>query len=195
VPTDTDYTVYVNASWAPVRADLPAGALSAARATGAAAIRALQTMSWAGAAAPLTGARADQAKGTLAGGSALYVAATPSRNWQLHVGGRTLAGTPAFGAGTLFEVPAGSGGTATLVATTSGSERSAQLLFAGLWLIVLVAVVIDRWRRSRAGAYDETVQAEWFTPVAPPRRRSTRRDVAVPNAPVGMDSDEVWIDA
>jgi hypothetical protein len=58
---------------------------------------------------------------------------------------------------------------------------------------VLLVIGLDRRRRVRSGTPDETVRPEWFTPLTPARRPTRTR--AVSNAPVGMDSDELWIDA
>jgi len=200
------YTVYANAAWVPVRTTLSASGLSAARLSGPAGLRRLQVTNLSGTAgstnppAGLTGHSAGRATGPAPkAGTTLYVAATPSRHWQLRVGGRVERGRAAFGGvGTTFAVPSASppaaGSRASLVATTVGSLRLAQLIFAGLWLLAGAIVIAGHWQRSRAAVPAETVDPEWFAPSGSARPRS-RRSAAVSNAPVGMDSDEVWVDA
>jgi GT2 family glycosyltransferase len=196
VPQDTssEFTVYSNAAWAPVRTVLPGPAVATASLQGLAGLRRLQTTSLVNSTPSLTGSRPDRALGPVTGGSDVYVAATPDHGWDLKVDGQTIKGTPAFGVGMMFKVPAGVSGRGTLTVATSGTDRTAQIIFAALWALVIVVVSADKLRRSRAGSKTETVMPEWFTPLSPHRGRP-RRGAAVTNAPVGMGSDEVWIDA
>ncbi len=195
VASDSDYRVYVNSAWAPVRVAVSGHALQVARTAAATGGRVVEGTSLAGGSAVLTGRDPASASGNVPAGAAVYVAATPSARWRLRVGGESVAGTPALGAGMLFDLTGGQGGSASLAASTSTPTRVAQVIFAALWVLVAAGVVADRWRRSRAGVPSETVEAEWFTPLAPHRRRASRRRKAVSNAPKGMDSDEVWVDA
>jgi GT2 family glycosyltransferase len=190
---DPNYTVYENAAWAPARSVLPASAVGAVTTTGATALRRLETTDLSAARPVLTGGHQQDVRGAVPGGSTLLVSAGSAAAWRLRVAGRTLHAKPAFGAALAFTIPSGAAGRASLSATPSAALRVGQLLLVAVWAAVLLVIGLDRRRRVRSGTPDETVRPEWFTPLTPARRPTRTR--AVSNAPVGMDSDELWIDA
>jgi hypothetical protein len=191
---DPDYLVYENAAWVPGRAVLPPSALAAAAAHGPGALRLLEDTYLSGARPVLTGGRPDRVSGAVPSAATILVSAGSAGSWRLRVAGRTLHPRRAFGDVLSFTVPPGTGGRATLVASISLVDRAGQLVLVAVWVAVIAVIALDRRRRVRSGTPDETVRPEWFTPLASVRRRPARSR-AVSNAPVGMDSDEVWIDA
>jgi GT2 family glycosyltransferase len=189
---DPDYTVYVNAAWAPVRAVLSPAV--AAAASGASSPAAIEQTNLAGSPSALSGAGDDRATGVVAAGSTVFVSASDGPGWRLRVAGRSLSPTPAFGSAMAFSVPATGGGPAVLTAGVSRPERVAQAGGVALWAVAVVVIIVDRRRRTRPGARPETVRPEWFTPLAPTltaNRRSRRR----PDRSAGTADDEVWVDA
>lgn len=194
---DADYTVYVNAAWAPARAVLSAPAAAAVPAAGApgdAVARTLEQLDLAGSTPALTGSPWD-GRGRLQGPASLYVASSPGSGWSLDVAGRAIARRPAFGAGQLFSVPPGVAGAAVLAAPTATVDRVGQVVEVGLWVLALAYVVVDR--RRRRDRTEEVVDPEWFEALAPVHPRRQRRGGSNSGLTAGgadLDSQEVWID-
>jgi hypothetical protein len=199
---DPNYTVYENAAWAPARAVLPADAAVVAAANTEQGRRQEQQLDLSGALPVLTGGSATSTQGTVPAGSLVYIASTRSSRWQLRAGGSTIAPTPAFGWGMGFKVPGPAGqvsdlsslSSARLTYTASPWSRVVQLAEVVLWGGALALVALDG-RRRRTGRHGmETVDPEWFVPLAPAatRARSPRLD----HGPTYNDltGDEVWTD-
>ncbi|MCU4185692.1 glycosyltransferase [Acidiferrimicrobium sp. IK] len=197
---DADYSVYVNAAWAPAHSVLTpavAASLPAATAGAAATARAVEALRLAGSAPVLTGS-ADGGRGRVPAPSTLYVASSPGGGWTLRAGGAKVTGSPALGVGERFDVPAAASGrsvAATLQAPSSTGARAGQLAEVVLWLLVVAGLVLDQ-RRRRSGT-PETVRPEWFTPLAPQRSGRRRRGGSNSGLSAGdadLGNEEVWID-
>ncbi|HWG73016.1 MAG TPA: glycosyltransferase family 2 protein [Acidimicrobiales bacterium] len=153
---DPNYSVYVNAAWAPQKALLPAAAVAAATAGsgpagGADQQRTDQAVSLQGAHPALVGGGDGSAAGRLPNGGDLYVAATDSGRWQLHTGGRTVGPAKAFGWAMIFPT---AGGPASLAVVAPAAARGAMVIEVIVWLMVVVLVVAGgrRTRRSSPGS-------------------------------------------
>jgi hypothetical protein len=192
---DPNYVVYENAAWAPARMVLPPAGAAVAGTDEASAQRLIQETDLRSGHPVLTGAAPSRLSGTAPVGQTVYVASTRSNGWRLRTGGAKVPPVPAFGWAMSFAVPAGVTGTATQVTTLSFSpslgSRVAQQIELILWAAAVLVVVADMKRRRSRGVTRETVDPEWFTPlaVAAPDA-STRRSATVES---GGD-DEVWID-
>jgi GT2 family glycosyltransferase len=196
---DQNYQVFENAAWAPVRAVLPAAAVSASRAGAGAVNHLLQSTSLQAAKPVLTGTGPAHASGTVPGGSDVYVGTTRSGGWHLAAGGTTVRARPAFGWAMSFQsgVGAGGAGAPTSGSSASGSSasgsvsggavsarlfydppflvRGVQVLEILLWVVAIAYLIVDRRRRSRGEP--EVADPAWFVPMAasaavsPPRSR------------------------
>ncbi len=194
---DSNYTVYVNAAWAPARTILSpasAGALRTPGADSATVARAVEQLDLAGSRPVLPGS-VDQGRGDVPAPSIVYVASSPG-GWTLRVGGHDLAGTPALGAGESFRVPATASATtvrATLRAPSSAGDRAAQVAELLLWALVAAGLLFDRRRRS---GVEETVSPEWFAPLAlrPTRHRRSGSNSGLAAGDADLGTEEVWID-
>jgi len=136
-------TVYQNDAWMALRAQLPDGAVAAAKLNDP---RVAEQVDLASAAPVLRhGVPPTTAKGSLAAGAVVEVASAPSGHWQLSVGGASAARQGAFGAANLFTV-AGPG-QATLRYNTPVGWHLVIALDACVWAAALVAVASGRRRR------------------------------------------------
>ncbi len=197
VSPDPNYTVYFNAAWLPVRAVLSTttAALAAQPATPDSIARALERLDGTGTGPILPGTGAG-GRGRVPGGRSVYVAASADRGWRLHVDGQSIAPRSAFGWAMRFATPPGGSATATLTAPSSGLATAGQIGELVLWVLVLAVVAVDR-RRRLATAASETVQPEWFVPLAVSGSRSDGRTGSRSGLSAGdadLSSDEVWID-
>ncbi|HEX6392447.1 MAG TPA: glycosyltransferase [Acidimicrobiales bacterium] len=214
---DSNYTVYRNAAWMPVKAALPESALAVARA-GAAGRVELQQLDLSGAVPVLTGP-GNVTSGRVAAGSTVYVASTRDGGWNLQVGSSSLSPRPGFGWGMRFKVPGGGGspgggsaggggaGTAasggaprlvraTLHAPSPLGIRAAQVVEIALWLLALGFVTLDIRKRRNEDVDPEVVRPEWFVPVSPAADRRNWRS-GPSSSSLGaedMKGDEVWAD-
>jgi hypothetical protein len=195
INVDANYTVYQNAAWAPLRAVLPAGALPVAAATTSAGVRSLQQTDLSGATPVLTGGTPSRVRGQVPAGSTVYVGATRSGAWRLHVGSSSVRPQPAFGWAMSFAVPPGAGGPATLQAQPSWGLRAGLLVEVVLWLAAIAVASIDLRRRRAEDPPTETVRPEWFVPLSAAADRSSwRRSAAGGLGAEDLKGDEVWID-
>jgi GT2 family glycosyltransferase len=168
---DPDYTVYLNAAWAPARSVPPAAADGSLATSDN---RAVQGVDLTGAAPVLTGGSATRVSGQVPSGSTVYVASTSSGGWSLSAGGHTVPRSRAFGWAMSFHVPAGAaaGTPARLVYGPPFLVRAGYVLQIVLWIGVPIAVLADRRRRSGGG---EVADPSWFAAEqAPVRRRRGR---------------------
>ncbi len=154
----TALTVYQNDAWAPLRVQLPDGAVAAAQLNDPRAARAVDLS--AGLAVLPHGSGATGATGVLPTGAVVEVAAAPSNHWRLSVAGKSAARRAGFGSANLFTV--GAGGPASLHYGTPIGWRLADVAEAGLWVVALLVVV--RGRRREA----EVADAESAPPPATP---------------------------
>jgi GT2 family glycosyltransferase len=208
---DSNYTVYRNAAWMPVKASLPQSALPAAHAGPAGRVQ-VQQLDLSGAGPVLTGP-GNVVRGRVAAGSTVYVGSTRDAGWTLDVGSRSVSPRPAFGSGMTFSIPgaggagvagaAGSGGgapprldRATLHAPSPLGFRAAQISEIVLWLVVLGFVVLDIRKRRSEEIDPEVVRPEWFVPVSPAadRRNWRSRPSSQSLGAEDMKGDEVWVD-
>lgn len=167
---DPNYTIYLNAAWAPVRMVLPQAAEGVAGLNGGDLIRQLPQADLAGATAVLTGGSADGVSGLVPTGQTVEVGSSRSGGWHLSVGGHNVAPTASFGWAMSFAVPA----------ATTPEERArlgygAPLLVRGgvilgviLWLAAASFAVSDRRRRSRSAVVEEA-DPSWFEPASTAR--------------------------
>jgi GT2 family glycosyltransferase len=196
VDIDPDETVYINAAWAPARAVVDPSVAAVAAAPAAAQPRLLGLADLAGGTRPvLTGSRPDYARGPVAAGATVTVAASRTSSWSLRVDGRTVGPQPAYGWSMRFTVPAGATGTATLSAGTSTGARVGQIVDVVLWGLAVAVLILDR--RRRLSRPPELVRPEWFVPLVLPRRASTRSGSrsGLTGGDSDLGSDELWIDA
>jgi GT2 family glycosyltransferase len=201
---DSNYTVYENSAWAPVRSVLSPTAAGGVSASGADNLRALQQTDLAGAVPVLTGGAPHSVSGQVPSGEAVYVGSTRDSGWSLTAGGHRSAPTAAFGWAMSFQVPANAEATGPVAARLSYSPpflvRAGYVIAILLWIGAIVVIGLDRRSRSRAGrAGAEVVDPEWFAPassVAPRRSRPHFRPGPGPAArPVGDRSAvEAWSD-
>jgi GT2 family glycosyltransferase len=148
VPVDATLHVYRNASWAPTRATLPAGAAESSG--GSDAFRSAIATDLRGATPALRdGLGYAAARGDVANGDDIYLAAGTSTHWSLSVGGHNVPRRTAFGWANLFA--ADRTGRATLQFNTPIQRR---LLLAGqvaLWAAAVIVLIRLR-RRERDAA-------------------------------------------
>jgi GT2 family glycosyltransferase len=200
---DSNFAVYQNSAWAPVRSVLVTSASQ--EAAGAANSRRLiQQLDLTGAEPVLTGANPASSNGLVPVGSTVYVASTRSEGWRLDVEGRSIGATPGFGWGMSFHVPApevaGTSGVPTLVPAQLTFHvpfwtRAGQSFELLLWAVGLALLLIDLRRRRRAGAEREAVNPDWFTPMSTPAGRSKGlRSVEGPEVHDDRDDDDARID-
>jgi hypothetical protein len=159
VPDQPDaITVYQNDAWAPMRVQLPDGAIGPAQLNDPRVARAVDLAT--GTAVLRAASGATTARGTLGAGAVVEVAQAPSSHWQLRVGGVDAAWQPAFGVANLFST--GSGGAASLSYATPLGWHLAIAGEVVLWVAALAALALARRRPVPA---DE--QPEAATPAAP----------------------------
>jgi len=136
------FTVYQNDAWAPMRVQLPDGAVAAAQLDDPRAARTVDLT--AGTPVLPRASGPTTARGTLAAGAVVEVAQAPSGHWHLRVDGTGASRQPAFGSANLFTTTAG--GSATLSYATPIGWRIAVVGDALVWLLALVAVLRGRRR-------------------------------------------------
>jgi hypothetical protein len=205
---DPNYTVYENASWAPVRSTQPTGTTA-----GAAGLRQLEETDISTAKPVLTGGSSESASGRVPSGATLFVGSSRSGGWHLTAGGHTVSASPAFGWAMKFSVPGASGADvgAHLGYSAPFWVRGGDVLQILLWAGALFVIYIDRRARSERRDGGEQADPMWFVPAAsaPPRRRTTRlagpveggrparrprpdRDGGPARPRPEAESDEVW---
>ncbi len=190
---DPDYVVYRNDAWAPATVLLPASADGVAAASNDVGRRLLQQTDLSGARPVLSGGPA-RWRGSLPGGSTLYVAVPRDPSWRLDVAGTSRTSRTAFGWAMRFAVPAGAGGVATLGAPPSAGARAAHAVEILLWVVAVALAALDLRRRRARDPDPETLRPEWFSrPSGPGRRGSVR--AGGPPGPEDLSGDEVWMDA
>ncbi len=142
-------TVYQNDAWAPLRVQLPDGAVGPAQLDDP---RVARTVNLGSAASVLPHPSGPTtARGTLGAGAVVEVAAAPSSHWRLRVGGIDAGRQPAFGSANLFTTRAG--GAATLSYVTPLGWHLALVGEAILWVLALG--VVARGRRRPAERDDQ----------------------------------------
>jgi GT2 family glycosyltransferase len=201
---DPNYVVYQNSAWAPARAVLPSSAVAVASASAASGLRPLQQTDLTGASPVLSGGSPTRTSGTVPlnpkGPTEVYVAATRQGGWRLQVAGAApLSPHPAFGWAMAFTVPptatAAHAVPATLVQPAPTATRVLQIVEIVLWLAALAVAALDLRRRRSEHPPTETVQAEWFVPMAPARDRGRWQPGGAGSLGADdMTGDEVWID-
>lgn len=145
---DQRLVVYENASWIPVRAQLPPAAASASKQAGAAALVQAELE---GSTPVLPAVRTDRAEGTVEVGT-VYAAVPLDERWTLRTAGRAVLAEPAFGWASAY--PVDTAGPATLAYDTSPLRRLAVAVQALAWLVVAGLALP---RRAVAGAEADDV--------------------------------------
>ena len=180
------YTVYQNDAWAPMRVQLPDGAVGPAQLDDPRVARAVDLRAGTNV-LPVTSGPTT-ARGTLGPSAEVEVAQAPSSHWQLRVGGSDAGRQPAFGAANLFST--GPGGPATLSYATPVGWRLAVLVEAVLWVLALAALAVAR-RRPRPPD-DQPPAAAPAPPVLVGMRASGAGEAAFAgvSGPVGVPAGE-----
>jgi hypothetical protein len=94
-----------------------------------------------------------------------------------------------------FAVPANTTtGTASLQVRPSSTIHVIQLLAVALWAAAILVAAVDLRRRRSEHPPSETVQPEWFAPMAPASRRGWHRPDLGGLGAEDIKGDEVWID-
>jgi hypothetical protein len=190
---DPNYTIYVNAAWAPARAVMPPGAVPVARADTATSRRLLQQLDLTTATAVVPGPSG--VPPLAPAGSTVYVASTRDSSWRVRSSGTSVKPDPAFGWAMSFTLPPGSGQRPVdFIAPVSAPDRTVQVVAIGLWGAAIVYCLLDLRRRRADGAPAETVRPEWFAPLSVRGRRSGRRRGGAPIGASDLQGDEVWVD-
>jgi GT2 family glycosyltransferase len=207
VNVDPNYVVYENAAWAPARMLLPASAEGVAAQTQAGGVRSLQETALAGGVPVLTGGTATRASGyidpadtagraqTNGSSGEVYVSAQRDAGWRLHLAsGGSVSPQPAFGWAMAFPLPSSTPTRATLEIPAAGGLRAMQIVEIVLWVAAIGLVAVDVRRRRSEHPPSETVQAEWFIPMAAASARGTWQPSGGALGPEDITGDEVWID-
>ncbi len=180
-----NFLVYENTAWIPTRAQFGAADADSTRQAG---FDSLARLELAQLATPVAiGAADNDDTQFVAEPGAVTVATGVDRRWSLVVGSQSIAGRPAFGATTGYDIT--TGGAATLQYRTAMSRSLALIGQLLLWLLLALGVsrfdtaTVNRWRRRRVASGPDAPLLSIDAPISEP---------ADPTILVTMTGDTVW---